>query len=181
MNRHMKTYPLLLVCSLALQSFAADTSAPALASLGSGTNKLAPLVVLAPTEAALTAPLVLTNGCIGQPEQTELPAGGKAIYNFTLANAGTFVIRAVVNAPDESANSFYVNIDANPEDPAMIWDIDTTSGFEERTVSWRGNGDPTSDEFAPKRFKLSAGAHKLIIVGREPAQMKTVFVYPAEK
>jgi hypothetical protein len=54
-----------------------------------------------------------------------------------------------------------------------------TSGFEERTVSWRGKGTAESDEIVPKRFNLSAGAHKLIIVGREPAQLKSISIRPA--
>jgi hypothetical protein len=89
------------------------------------------------------------------------------------------VVQALVNAPGEDANSFYVNVDAQPEDPLMIWDFEVTNGFEERTVSWRGNGTPESDEIAPKRFNLAAGAHKLILVGREPAQLKSITVRPA--
>jgi hypothetical protein len=69
-----------------------------------------------------------------------------------------------------------VNVDTQPEDPVMIWDIEPTNGFEERIVSWRGNGDASSDEFAPKHFNLSAGAHKLFIVGREPAQLKSISI-----
>jgi hypothetical protein len=129
----------------------------------------------------VSAPLVLTNGIISQPEQTELAGGGKAVFNFAITNAGDYVIRALVNAPAEDANSFYVNVDAPPEDPAMIWDIEPTNGFEQRTVSWRGKGDVDSDEFVPKRFNLSAGTHKLIIVGREPAQLKSISISPAAK
>ena len=62
----------------------------------------------------------------------------------------------------------------------MIWDIDPTEGFEERAVSWRGNGDASSDEFAPKRFHLTAGAHKLIVVGREPALLKSISIREAK-
>jgi hypothetical protein len=102
-----------------------------------------------------------------------------AIFSFTITNAGNYVMQAVVNAPGEDSNSFYVNVDAQPEDPVMIWDIDVTNGFEERTVSWRGKGEAESDEFVPKRFNLSAGAHKLIIVGREPAQLKSISIRPA--
>jgi hypothetical protein len=63
----------------------------------------------------------------------------------------------------------------------MIWDIDVTNGFEERIVSWRGKGDVDNDEFKPMVFKLTAGEHKLIIVGREPTQLKSVSIRPAAK
>lgn len=170
---------LLLACALALPSLAQDAitnTAPSAAS-----NQVAQLVFLTlPASAAtVSAPLVLTNGCISQPEQTELAGGGRAIFSFTITNAGNYLLQALVNAPGEDANSFYVNVDAQPEDPLMIWDFDVTNGFEERTVSWRGNGTPESDEISPKRFNLAAGEHKLIIVGREPAQLKSVALRPA--
>jgi hypothetical protein len=121
----------------------------------------------------------LTNGCLSQPESTELPGGGKAVFSFTITNAGNYVIETTVNAPAEDSNSFYVNVDTPPQDPAMIWDIEVTSGFEKRTVNWRGKGDVDSDEFVPKRFTLSAGAHQLIIVGRESAaELKSISLRP---
>jgi hypothetical protein len=135
--------------------------------------------VLLAADAKITAPLALKDGVLSQPEQTELAQGGKAVFPFALAKAGTYVVQAVVNAPGEDANSFYLNIDGQPADPLMIWDIDVTTGFEERTVSWRGKGDPTGDEFLPKRFTLSAGDHKLVLVGREPAQLKSLLIRPA--
>jgi hypothetical protein len=168
---------LLLACALAIPSFAqaAATNAPP----PPASNQVTQVVLtLPPSAAAVSAPLVFTNGCISQPETTGLE-GGRAVFSFTITNAGNYVLQAVVNAPAEDANSFYVNVDTQPEDPAMIWDIDVTNGFEERTVSWRGKGDAETDEFVPKRFNLSAGAHKLIIVGREPAQLKSISLRPA--
>jgi len=68
----------------------------------------------------------------------------------------------------------FLNIDAQPTDPTMIWDIPLTTGFTSKTVSWRGNGVVSSTspsgltaQFAPKVFNLSAGVHRLIIRGRE--------------
>lgn len=174
-NCRMKTFfAFLLACALAIPSFAQAamtntvTNATANAAPQPSSNQSAQVALTLPARAAVvSAPLIFTNGCISQPEQTELAGGGKAIFNFAVTNAGNYVIQAVVSAPAEDANSFYVNVDAQPEDPAMIWDIDVTSGFEERTVSWRGKGTAESDEIVPKRFNLSAGAHKLIIVGRD--------------
>ena len=175
----MKIIPaIILVGSLAVSSFAQATNTPATTAAAS--NQVAQTALtLSASAATITAPLILTNGCLSQPDRTELPEGGKAVFNFTITNAGQYVLRAMVNAPGEDANSFYVNMDAPPEDPAMIWDIDVTSGFEERTVSWRGNGTPESDEIVPKRFQLSAGPHKLLIVGREPAELKRITLQPA--
>jgi hypothetical protein len=95
--------------------------------------------------------------------------GGTAVYNFTITNAGNYEIQALVNAPTLNANSFYVNIDGQPQNPTMIWDImPITSGFEQRIVSWRGNGTEDNDQIVPKIFNLSAGSHQIIFVGREP-------------
>ena len=180
-NCRMKTFsPILLACAIVIPSFAQDAKTNAVPEQTFATNKVMQPALTFPVSAfVVSAPLVLTNGYISQPEQTDVAGGGKAIYNFTITNAGNCVIHAVVNAPDDSSNSFYVNVDAQPEDPTMIWDIDVTAGFQERIVNWRGNGESGSGEFVPKRFKLSAGAHKLFIVGREPAQLKSISIRPA--
>jgi hypothetical protein len=74
----------------------------------------------------------------------------------------------MVNAPNASSDSFFVNVDAEPTDPYMIWDVaPAASGFALRWVSWRGNGTVQTNEFTPKVFTLSAGQHSLVIVGRE--------------
>ena len=175
----MKTsFALLLACALAIPSLAQSTPTNAAAQPTNHRVKLF-VLVLPLSAATVTAPFILTNGCLSQPERTELPDGGKAVINFNIPQAGNYVLYALVNAPGEDANSFYVNVDAPPEDPAMIWDIDVTNGFEERTVNWRGKGTAESDEIVPKCFNLSAGAHKLIIVGREPAELKRIIVRPA--
>jgi hypothetical protein len=86
----------------------------------------------------------------------------------------------MVNAVDGGANSFYVNIDAEPQNPYMIWNIPITLGFEQRTISWLGNGT-TTDEFVPKVFNLTPGTHQLIIRGREGdtlLQSITILQYP---
>ncbi len=174
--------PVLLTCLLTVPAFAQDAKSNAAPDLRKIDSAEVHTIGRAFSVAAgvVRAPFVLTNGYISQSVQNDVTTDGKAIYNFTITNAGDYLIKASVNAPDESANSFYVNIDADPEDPAMIWDIDPTSGFEERTVSWRGGGTAESDEFAPKRFTLTAGAHKLIIVGREvDTQLKTLTIVPA--
>lgn len=170
----MKKLPLLLLAGSLAAAFVFAEDAKKAPAAAAATPAI-------PASAAkITAPLKLEDGAIGQPAQTELAEGGKAVFEFTLAKGGTFVIHAVVKAVAEDANSFYLNIDADPEDPKMIWDIDVTSGFEERIVSWRGNGDADNDEFKPKKFELKAGAHKLIVVGREPALLKSVQLKPAE-
>lgn len=162
----MKTpFVVLLVCALPF-SLPAQNAAPK-APPSSSKPEAADLVTIPASAGVLTAPLALKEGSISQPEQTELAGGGKAIFNFTVAKAGTYEIKGLVNAAGEDTNSFFINVDTPPEDPLMIWDIDVTTGFEERVVSWRGNGDANSDQFTPKHFTLTAGAHKLIVVGRE--------------
>ncbi len=125
--------------------------------------------------AVVTAPFVVSNGCLVQFCQTGSTEGGKLSFGFTVTNAGEFAIDAMVCAPNTNANSFYINIDAQPEDPGMIWDIPVTTGFESRVVSWRGNGSPDKDRFTPKLFSLAAGPHKLVLGGREAgAQLRSL-------
>lgn len=168
----------LLMCSFASLTFAQDAaqkkSAPA------ADSKTPPSIAV--SEAKVTKPMAVKAGVVSQPERTELADGGKAVFEFTVPKDGEYAVYAVVSAPDDDNNSFYVNVDTAPnDDPLMIWDIDLTSGFEERVVNWRGSGEAGSDEFNPKVFKLTAGPHKLFMVGREPAQLKSVSIRLAKK
>lgn len=115
----------------------------------------------------VSAPFISANGSISQVLETSVTAGGLATYSFTTTNAGDYVIQSTVNAPNESANSLYVNIDAEPQDPGMIWHIPVTAGFESRMVTWQGNGTFDNPQFVPKVFNLTAGNHHIFIRGRE--------------
>jgi hypothetical protein len=131
--------------------------------------------------ATITSPFVITNGTISQPAYTGVTEGGRAAYTFNISTAGDYVVVAQVNTPDDSANSFFVNIDAEPTDPEMTWDIPLTSGLTERTVAWRGNGTFDNAQFAPKVFSLAAGTHTLIVRGREAnTQLGSITITPVE-
>jgi hypothetical protein len=121
------------------------------------------------TSGTITAPFTLTGNYVSQSiTTTTISSTGEALFNFTITNAGNYVIQALVNAPGDSANSFYVNIDAQPVDPTMCWDIfPFTTNFQSRIVSWRGNGGDTNNQYIPKIFTLAAGAHQIIFAGRE--------------
>ncbi len=170
----MKTIPcLLLAGALAVPAVAQNiTNAPAAPAPGQ---------MFPASAATVTAPLVFTNGYLHlESDMADVAAGGKAVFRFSITNAGDYQIEGVVNAADDSSNSFFVNMDAQPAEPDMIWDIEPTTGFEKRLVNWRGDGDANSGQFVPKTFKLTAGEHSLILVGREPdAQLKSVTILPA--
>jgi hypothetical protein len=86
-----------------------------------------------------------------------------------------------VNAPSTAANSFYVNIDAQPRDPTMIWDVAVSTGFTNQLVSWRGNGTYASDQYVPAVFNLTGGAHQLIVRGCEAGvQLGQITITPYE-
>ncbi len=115
----------------------------------------------------ITAPFAVLNGIVSQNVLTSNPAdGGRALYRFTILEAGNYNIKAVVNAADANSNSFFVNMDTEP-DISMIWDVPMTNGFEERFVSWREDIGPNGIASNAKVFSLSSGEHTLIIRGRE--------------
>jgi hypothetical protein len=121
------------------------------------------------TDGLINPPFVAnSDNTISQTSQTVDPTqGGSAIYNFNVPVAGDYVVAATVSAPNGGANSFFIDIDSQPLAPVAIWDVLTTSGFEQRIASWRGNGNDADNEFAPKVFTLTQGMHALIIRGRE--------------
>jgi hypothetical protein len=120
------------------------------------------------TSGALSGPFYVTNSAIVQSAYTSLSSGGRASYCFMVPIDGDYLISSLVNAPETNANSFFINVDAEPNDPTMIWDIPVTPGTASRTVDWRGNGTAEADQFVPKLFNLATGKHQLIVRGRGP-------------
>ena len=128
---------------------------------------------IAADSGALSAPFIATNGYVSQPSETSLSAGGRAVYKFTVPEHGEYAVIFVVDT--HTGNSLYLNVDADPADPIMIWDVEVTQGFETRVASWRGGGSAGSNQFVPKYFLLSPGQHQLIIRGREAnTRFKTI-------
>jgi hypothetical protein len=125
----------------------------------------------AATDGTIASPFsVDAGGNVFQASESGLGDGGRAVYAFVVTNAGDYEVSMVVNAPDLGADSLYVNIDAEPTDPTMIWDILPLTGaasFETRKVGWRGNGTSAAPEFEVRAFPLSIGTHQLIVRGRE--------------
>ncbi len=121
------------------------------------------------TSGTITLPLLVVGGTVLQNVLTDLLGGGSATYNFNITKAGYYCVSAMVNAPSTSQNSFFVNIDAQPTNPLMIWDIPVTSGFANQVVSWRGNGNGNAAQaqYPRKAFYLAAGSHQLIIRGMD--------------
>jgi len=133
-----------------------------------------PSLTFAADSGVITSPFVTNNGTVYQNVLTGVTTGGRAAYTFTIPSPAPYFLSASVNAPDGGANSFYVNIDAEPTDPSMMWDIPVTSGFTNQFVTWKGEGGS-----APKMFNLSAGVHQLIVRGREAnAQLGMISIVP---
>ena len=171
-------FVIFLACALAIPAAAQDATKT---NSAAAATAHAPGQLFLASAATVTAPLVFTNDYFHlESEMADVAAGGKAVFHFSITNAGDYQIEAVVNAADDSSNSFFVNIDAPPTDPDMIWDIEVTDGFEKRLVNWRGDGDASNGQFVPKTFKLGPGDHTLILVGREPdVRLKSLAIFPA--
>ena len=115
----------------------------------------------------ITPPFAVVNGVVLQNTLTQNPAdGGRALYRFSIQEAGEYKIKAIVKAADASSNSIFVGMDSEP-DTSMIWDVPLTNGFEEREVFWRDGISPDGSASAAKLFTLVPGEHILIFRGRE--------------
>jgi len=148
-----------------------DYSAEVSYTPGGTTNPIT--LVFAADSGSISGPFAAPNGVVSQTVLTGATNGGRAVYNFSISKAGPYTVSAMVNAPNNGANSFYINVDAEPTDPQNIWDIPVTTGFMSRTVSWTIGG-------APQIFNLGADSHQLIVRGREPnTQLSTITIAPA--
>lgn len=117
----------------------------------------------------LSGGFVAESGSISQPTQTTLTDAnaGRAVYPITITVAGDYVIYGIVDAPNDASNSLFFNVDAEPTDPASVWQIPLTAGMQERIGSWQGTGTWDNPQFVPQKFTLTKGTHTIIVRGRE--------------
>lgn len=102
-----------------------------------------------------------------QPDPFSPTNSGSARYTFYAPQTAEYTVRALVRALDESSNSLWIDIDAEPVAPSATWHMAITEDYEWRTASWQGAGDLANPEFAPKTWRLEPGPHELVVVGRE--------------
>jgi hypothetical protein len=99
---------------------------------------------------------------ISQALESKDPSqGGEARYLVQVTTAGDYAVDATVYAPDDGANSLFVNFNTVPISPDMIWDIPVNNGLTNNVVTRRGSGGGV------QLWSLSAGVHTLILRGRE--------------
>ncbi|NNM29989.1 MAG: hypothetical protein HKO57_10725, partial [Akkermansiaceae bacterium] len=127
------------------------------------------------TSGEVTAPFSAGTDGVSQTIETTDLSGGRASYYFDVTVAGEYAVVAEVDAPDASANSFFVNVGAEPFIPDAMWHIPVTTGYEVRPASWQGSGTFDNPEFVPRYFNLGVGQHEVVIRGREAgAVLKTI-------
>jgi hypothetical protein len=114
-------------------------------------------------QAKVNSPLIFAEDYLHRIDQTETGSGGRAVFIFTLTNAATYAVLARVQTAESARNSLLLNIDAEPEGPAMTWNIPLTKQFADRLVTWRGPSTTESTVVRQKVFSLSAGEHRLIL------------------
>jgi len=122
-------------------------------------------VVLSVESGKITAPFVVSNGFLWQLQSKVHGNPGRAVYHFALTSGGSYVLRALVNTSGEGPHSFLVNIDAEPDRTAMVWDVPRASGLTNQIVSWSSEVVPNQVRLPRKVFHLPAGEHDLIICG----------------
>ncbi|HLX71617.1 MAG TPA: Ig-like domain-containing protein [Verrucomicrobiae bacterium] len=129
----------------------------------------------------ISAPFSLADFAISQPMNTGLSAGGKAVYSFTVTNSGDYLIYALVRAKNPFGNSVFVNIDGEPQEPDMLWEISPTqSNFEQQIVAW--NQAYAADPGSNRVYSLSSGEHQLIIRGKSSlVALQHIWIRPVTK
>jgi hypothetical protein len=113
----------------------------------------------------LQAAATVTNGTV-----MPVVVGTKSL-NFT--TAGTYKLTGLVTAPNNGANSFWVDFDSDPVNmDYKCWDLNINTKSTSQPVTWRAANATTTTfqsgaQFNPKTWALTAGAHTLYIRLRE--------------
>lgn len=114
--------------------------------------------------AMLGAPMVLSNNYFHVPDNGNINNNpnnnnvGVAYFNFDIGASNVYKVFALVDAPSNSDNSFFVRVNNGAY---AEWHIPTTEGFEWREVT-------TTNQFNPFDFFIPAGnGHRLEVKQRE--------------
>lgn len=120
-------------------------------------------------EGLIESPFVTASGAISQPTEVSDPAlGGRARYRVTIPSTGDYRMEVNVDAATTGSNSFYLEWDGEPTEPADISDVvSLTTGVQTRNVCGRGTGAFDNPQFNPRVWTLTAGVHTLYVRGRE--------------
>jgi hypothetical protein len=125
---------------------------------------LAQNLALNSVDGQVTAPFMRHGDHIVYDAETKDPAqSGRVIVTFDVATSGTYMLRMLVDAPNDSANSVFVSVNNPVVQEVHTWHIAPTSGFETRTVGYGISVETTT----ANAFTLSAGRHTVIVAGRE--------------
>lgn len=111
-------------------------------------------------------PIAVTNG-------TTMTVSTGTAMPINVTTAGQFNLIGSVNAPNTGENSLWIDFDRDPaSDDTRAWDLVVGTAFGNQTATWRGanaktSNDPSTAQFNPKAWALTAGAHTLYIDARE--------------
>ena len=93
------------------------------------------------------------------PNHRLLQTAAWLTFTFRVLQAGNYTVSAYVYAPDDGANSAFINIDGEPT-TAMVWSVPVSANPTSRMVTYAGNT-------SPQVWNLTAGVHQLVLRGRE--------------
>jgi len=119
--------------------------------------------MVAADSGAVSPPLLVSNGCLIQEITGPGSQPGLAAYRFSITNSGSFVLQALVAAPRGQTNSLSVNIDAEPDRTAMVWEVSPSVGFSNQLVFWSAESASSTPYPRRKVFNLGRGEHRLFI------------------
>jgi hypothetical protein len=84
-----------------------------------------------------------------------------------VSQAGTYLIRANVQASFDDRNSFWVKVDGLPAN-GYLWEMtESNSAYGTDYVSHRGNGNSGNPDLDPVELQLAAGPHTIEVFARE--------------
>jgi len=120
------------------------------------------------SDALVSNGMVFENDAVFHTAGSFNPANsGLALFNFNIEVAGEYALDALVLAPDRSSNSFFIDIDREPN-ADKAWRMVADPAIVKKRVRV-GNFAPDPNDPAPEhRFILSEGSHQIFIRGREP-------------
>jgi hypothetical protein len=125
-------------------------------------------IVIQASKGKITGPFLVSNGWIIHSTPAGLTQGGRAVYEFTTTEPGTYAVVVVLKGNGATNNVVHVGIDKEEfvSETDGKWQFTAKPLLQTIPVGCRSSEGDRLTRGSPTRFKLEPGKHKLVVQGR---------------
>ncbi len=114
------------------------------------------------TSGAITYPFEIDGKTVVQARDTSIETGGRAVYTFSITNAGDYLIWAALSGKPGKSTTLKISLGARAQPSSFLWQFEPSDTIRRQPVGSKKNARSYRDYCV---FSLPAGTHQLDVRG----------------